>query len=227
MDRGLKERLVGAAVLVALAVIFIPMLLDDSPSGPGPITGTNIPDKPDNQEAFSSRIIPVVPEPITVEPPPPLEQEVVPEPAGPDIESESSGTETVPDTPSTAAGSEQSATESVPAESEEQPAAENQAAAENQPAPSETSEKPASSADQPSGWVVQLGSFSQEDNAGDLTDKLQQAGYAAFVEPVEQAGKRVYRVRVGPEVMRSEAEKVREAIAGEFDQLKGIVVSYP
>ncbi|NNM00230.1 MAG: hypothetical protein HKO62_05730, partial [Gammaproteobacteria bacterium] len=30
MEQMLKQRLVGAAVLVALGVIFIPMLLDDS-----------------------------------------------------------------------------------------------------------------------------------------------------------------------------------------------------
>ena len=29
MDEGAKRRLVGAAVLVALAVIFVPMLLND------------------------------------------------------------------------------------------------------------------------------------------------------------------------------------------------------
>lgn len=225
MDRGLKERLVGAAVLVALAVIFIPMLLDDTPSGPGPITGTNIPDKPGGQDAFSSRIIPVAPEPITVEPPP-RKPDIVTEPAGPVVENEPSGTETAAETPPPSAVTEpeQPAAESAPAKSEKQAAAEKLSPP---PEKSEKSEKPASSSDKPSGWVVQLGSFSQEDNADDLTRKLQQAGYEAFVEPVEQSGKRVYRVRVGPEVMRSEAEKMRNAIAGEFDQMKGIVVSYP
>ncbi len=31
MEQKLKERLVGAAVLVAIAVIFIPIILNDSP----------------------------------------------------------------------------------------------------------------------------------------------------------------------------------------------------
>lgn len=211
MDRGLKERLVGAAVLVALAVIFIPMLLDDSPSGPGPITGTNIPERPDDADGFSSRIIPVRPEPVEVELPesrPTDEAEPEPQPAEPAPQPAEPGAE---------------APESDAATATEEPSGEGQ-----EPAP--TTAMPAPETDtetgKPSGWVIQLGSFSQESNARELDEKLREAGYPAFVEPVTQSGKRVYRVRVGPEVMRGDAEKVRDKIATDFD-IKGIVVSYP
>ncbi|MGM0595066.1 MAG: SPOR domain-containing protein [Pseudomonadota bacterium] len=43
----MKQRLVGALVLVSLAVIFIPMLLDGGQEEPMPLFGSNIPDKPD------------------------------------------------------------------------------------------------------------------------------------------------------------------------------------
>ena len=48
MDAGLKQRLIGAAVLVALAVIFLPMLV----KGPAPDSGVShlpmrVPDAPD------------------------------------------------------------------------------------------------------------------------------------------------------------------------------------
>ena len=56
MDQNLKERLVGASVLIILAVIFIPMFLSDVPITDDRITGTNIPEKP---ETFSSRIVPL------------------------------------------------------------------------------------------------------------------------------------------------------------------------
>ena len=48
MQQGLKERLVGAAVLVVIMVVFIPMLLT-GPIDSGSITKTNIPDRPDNK----------------------------------------------------------------------------------------------------------------------------------------------------------------------------------
>ena len=57
MQQKLKERLVGAAVLVAVAVIFIPIILNDS-SELDTIQGSNIPEKPDTN--FSSRIIPIL-----------------------------------------------------------------------------------------------------------------------------------------------------------------------
>jgi len=220
MDRGLKERLVGAAVLVALAVIFIPMLLDETPSGPGPITESNIPEQPD--EPFNSRIVPVKPKPAEVElpPPPAVDSETersAAEPATPAAE-----TDVAPPTGNGAAseggssGTAKSSTDSEPATGE----------TDKKPEVSQAMPKPGDKDAKPSGWVVQLGSFAKEDNARDLNKKLQADGYASFVEPVMSSGERVYRVRVGPQVLRDDAEKVRDRIAGEFD-IKGIVISYP
>ena len=68
MEQGLKERLVGAAVLVILAVVFIPMLLDERQEDEIVITETNIPPKPDiipvppADTDFSSSIVPLEPE---------------------------------------------------------------------------------------------------------------------------------------------------------------------
>jgi DedD protein len=75
-------------------------------------------------------------------------------------------------------------------------------------------------------WVVQLGSFSSEANATGLDRRLRDAGYASFVEPLQQNGQASYRVRVGPELLRSEAQALRDRIKSETG-LEGIVVSYP
>lgn len=61
MDRlQLKQRIVGAIVLVALGVIFIPMVLnhDDSTSG---ISGSNIPEKPRELEQLATQTVPALP----------------------------------------------------------------------------------------------------------------------------------------------------------------------
>lgn len=235
MDRGLKERLVGAAVLVALAVIFIPMLLDDAPPGPGPISESNIPPQSEDTAELDSRIKPIdESEAVTVEPPPPRGEDIVTEPAGP--------IEDTPPEPSVPLPADESADETAAqatAEPAEEPASDapatgaepdpgSDAAPAEEPADSGSQSQAAEQAagDKTAGWVVQLGSFSREANAEQLNEKLQEAGHEAFVEPVRQSGQQVYRVRVGPEVRRSDAEKVRAAISDEFD-LKGIVVSYP
>ena len=60
MDNSLKQRLIGAIVLVALAVIFLPMLV----KGPAPDSGVGqvpikAPDEPENSE-FETRELPLV-----------------------------------------------------------------------------------------------------------------------------------------------------------------------
>lgn len=216
MDRGLKERLVGAAVLAALAVIFIPMLLDDAPSGPGPITETNIPEQPAETDSFSSRIIPVEPSPAELPSPP----------AEPAAETEAAVSEPAP----AAEGQAPAVSETVPGTEAREESAQTAESGESGDPAALTKAMPPPQTDEatpaaPSGWIIQLGSFAKEDNARDLNGKLQKAGYASFVEPVKQSGQTVYRVRVGPEVMRGDAEKLRDRIAAKFD-LKGIVVRH-
>ena len=67
MDRGqLKQRIVGAIVLVALGVIFIPMILNRDESNTG-ITGTNIPQKPPELQQLATQTTPALP-PAPVQP---------------------------------------------------------------------------------------------------------------------------------------------------------------
>ena len=78
------------------------------------------------------------------------------------------------------------------------------------------------------GWVVQVGSFSRE-NADQLNDKLHAAGYRSYVvdEPVaSEDGSMLYRVRVGPEVLRSEALKLQGELKNDMD-LDGFILNYP
>lgn len=53
-ENHLKQRIVGAIVLVALAVIFIPMFLSGDREGDMPILDSNIPSKPKNVEQLKT-----------------------------------------------------------------------------------------------------------------------------------------------------------------------------
>jgi len=69
-ENQLKQRIVGAIVLVALAVIFIPMLLSSDRDGDMTIIESNIPPKPDNVARVKTLDIkPDSPAPQPVEPP--------------------------------------------------------------------------------------------------------------------------------------------------------------
>lgn len=57
MDQRLKERITGTTVLLLLAVVLIPLVLDDSRVVETGITTTNIPEQPD--EEFTTRLVPI------------------------------------------------------------------------------------------------------------------------------------------------------------------------
>lgn len=219
MERQRKERLVGAAVLVMLAVIFIPMVLDDTVQPESGISGTNIPPQPEGE--FTSRVVPLEPggTPVPADPAPPTagSAPVAVDGVTPPLSGDTgAGSVTVPvpaPNPAPAPAPAPTTTGTAPAAS---PTPGSTPAAGTAPAPE---------ADV-SAWVVQLGSFSDEANASALNKKLRQAGFSSFVEPLQQGGARVFRVRVGPELRRSAAQGVRDRLKSGMG-LDGIVVPYP
>lgn len=212
MRQKLKERLVGAALLALIGVVFIPMLLS-GPVDPARISA-NIPKRPD------------------YEPPPRLQplplEEIVPGPGAKTKDSENrddSGKR-----PGMAALRAPSAAD-IAAEKglaalQDEPEKTAEAA---KPEPATASAGAAPPADRQVGlsaWVVQLGAFDSQEKADQLMRRLKQAGFRAFMEPVAGNKQTAYRVRVGPELLRSEADKLRRDIKAAM-KLDGIVLDYP
>jgi len=191
LNEKLKQRLVGAVVLVSLAVIFIPMLLDGGKRSSMPMFGSNIPDKPDYQ--FEPLDIPLQPVPAIPEERPVLIDKPEPVPAKKEETSGKAEKKPAVATPAT----------TIP----------------------DKPEKVTTPSAGGTAWVVQVGSFSSSDNALALRDKLRSHGFTAFVERVKSAEGSIYRVRVGPELKRENAEKQRKALQQKM-KLKGIVMEF-
>lgn len=77
-----------------------------------------------------------------------------------------------------------------------------------------------------SAWAVQLGSFSKRSNAVALRDRMQARGYSAFISPTAENPGGLTRVYVGPESSKDQAAKLALKLSQET-QLSGLVVSYP
>jgi len=60
--------------------------------------------------------------------------------------------------------------------------------------------------------VIQVFSSSEEAKAREVLGRLEKNGFRAFLSPVADAGRTLYRVRVGPFEHRSEAEEVAERL---------------
>lgn len=202
MERNhFKQRLVGGLVLVALAVIVIPLVLDMHQGNEWWGRG-NIPKKPDN--GFVTRVLPL---------------DEWSNQAQSEMAEGSKQLGTVPDH----AAAAQPQASPVPAP----PSADDPAAQSSTPVTSKPpANPPAEAGDETQGWVVQLGSFSNQKNADELVAQLQNKAYRVFVEKISQGGQTVYRVRVGPQRQHADAEAIRDKLAREL-QLKAMVLHYP
>ena len=182
MERALKERIIGAAVLVVLAVLVVPVFLDGPPNE-GEIVSERVL-LPGQEEQKTQT---VVLDRDRTEPVPAAAQ------AEPDQEPEASASELA----RTKTEPEPVASQPVPAEPEP---------VERKPAPAASEPVPTAAASTTGMWAVQLGSFSSKDNAEKLAADLRKQGYAAFLSQLQTAAGVMHRVRIGPQKDRESAE---------------------
>ncbi len=235
MDRSTKERLIGAIVLVAVAWLVIPVFLD-GPEGPQESVRQTV-DLP-GQQGQTKRTKTIVlnppaegresPAKIT-DPAPATRRLPAPEPqaAPPERTKQAAAETTRPEASQAAsvpAGPQPRAEPESGSRPESGPAAAGGGAASGAQEPSSGAESSAAPTGQAL-WAVQLGSFSSQENAERLAGDLRKQGFAAFLSRVQDGGRQLHRVRVGPQGSRDEAEKVaaRLAAAGHDGQ----VVSHP
>jgi len=190
MDTGLKQRLIGAAVLVALAVIFLPMLV----KGPAPDSGVsdvslNMPDSPDGE--VETRDLPLampgeVPKGGAVG----MDARPIDRPATAD-----SGAVTTPgDATDPANPSDPSAASTDP----------------NTPVSSDSSTaEPLPPTAAAGDYAVHFGAYASQKGADTVVELAKKAGLPAYSEATTLNDKPAFRVRIGPYATRAEAEIVR------------------
>lgn len=84
----------------------------------------------------------------------------------------------------------------------------------------------ATAAPRAGGYAVQVAAMGSQTEANALRDKLRANGFDGFVDMVAVNGKRLWRVRAGPQTQRADAERVRDQIKARLG-LAGNVVSVP
>lgn len=183
MDRQLKERIVGAAVLVALAVIFIPVILD-GPDSDNRTVAMPLPPQAGDPADMETHRIDLNQAAQPVQDTPQTQADTRPQPAKPPVTTRPEPVQTRD-------------AESAPATA---------------PTGQAAGEKPATSPAVPGAWAVQVGSFSEEPRARKLAEDLKTRGYPAFVMRYQDGETLYFRVRVGPQQTREQAETVAKQI---------------
>ena len=208
LDKAYKQRMVGALVLVALAVIFLPMLFS----------------RQDEQrqvtvEAPAAPQAPAVPqvqvEPVVVPEPQALPQEPVP--SDDEIaQREAPSAPFAPVAPAPAAKPVAPAPAPVnkPTVAPSQPIT----AAPGKP---DTTQSRVDANGLSVSWSVQLASLASRESAESLQKTLRSQGYNAYIRSAD--GKN--RVFVGPLIERAEADRLRDLLSRQ-QNLKGFVVRF-
>ncbi len=182
MDRALKERIIGAIVLVLFVVIVVPIFLD-GPDNDGMIVSEQVPLP--GQAGVENRTI--VLERDRTEPVPTANNNSLP-------------------------AEKPRETEQLPPAVRQAPAPVVAEAKSLLPAtspPPQASPPPASATGM---WAVQLGSFGSQENADKLAAELRKQGFAAFLSQMSTESGELHRVRIGPQKDRESAEAMAERL---------------
>lgn len=224
----LRQRLLGALVVVALAVLILPPWMDGgglktpavlpvpaTPTVDQPAKITVPAPTPEQQAALSHPPAPFLPadEPKSA-PSSPVTVDTAPPPT-PETAKSSSAVSSMPtqspaavDTPSTrtpeTVPDKQTSSSTAPAASTTN-TGKTHSDARSAPSDSAAPTKSASTSSQE--WVVQLGSFSDELNARGLAKSVTDAGFKVDIYPLFAKKGTVWRVRVGPFATREQAVK--------------------
>jgi DedD protein len=197
MERRVKERLVGASILVVLIVLIVPELLSGPATAP---VGTKLPMSAPvrNVTVDLATAKPPVPEPaMTPAPAPGPQAQGTPSTAA--VSTEAGAGETAAAGATAGAGTTADAgtttgTGAVPGGAASSAPLESAVPAPTTAAHAAVSK--AAAADH--GWVVQLGSFASRSNADKLARQVKGQGFSVFVLSSGSGAAARYRVRVGP-----------------------------
>lgn len=196
MSTALQNRLVGTVILVAVAVIFLPDLLDGKKESQQNLF-VELPPKP----AVKKLIAPDEFDTAKIKEAATRQVEVVNEVPVDDYQGEQ-----LVDTKGAS-----SATEEV-----------NQSHSLEQQTVVEDTE---SSLLAGAGWVVQLGSFKHQKNVRDLLTKLEKSGYRAFSRPVKTSSGVLTKVFVGPDLQKDKLEQALSHLK-EVTNLQGRITPF-
>jgi len=206
LDEHIKQRLVGAAVLLALAVIFLPALFDKD-ERVAIDTTSQIPPAPVAEVVDIPR--PIKPEGIKV---PPAEALFQPEVV------ENTKIEEALEAKESSEGAINEKVETITkTELKPEPKPEpKKVLAKPKPESKEPSQPRLSESGVPIGWVIQAASFKSSKSAEAFSDKLLKANYKSYFKSVKTEKGEYFRVFIGPYVDEQQAISVKRLIDKDY-----------
>ena len=197
MENSLKQRIIGAIVLIALAIIFLPAILKDKA----------------NSGTFKSKI-PAQPEELANYR---VDTQKIDQLVADQQDSDASQSKTVAKAEAKPNKNTNQSTDSTKntqrktkqiTSGDSQITSEKDSKLESPPEESIISQNYRDAA-----WVIQVASFSNESNAKKMVGKLKANNYKAYRRKVISGNKKVFRVFVGPYIEKNDAQKTLSSIS--------------
>lgn len=219
LDNTFKQRMVGALVLIALAVIFLPMLFTrEDETRQVRVEAPAAPQVPAQAQVQVQPVQAPQQQPIAQEPLPD-DAAIAQEDTGATAPASPAPVPVAPALPKPGVVAAPGSRPSMPIGGA--PGAKAPAVAATAKAPAAASTSRIDPNGLPVSWSVQLASLSSREGADNLQKTLRTQGYNAYVRSAE--GKN--RVFVGPLIDRAEAERLRDTLNRQ-QSLKGFVVRF-
>ncbi|MEP1472191.1 MAG: SPOR domain-containing protein [Halieaceae bacterium] len=216
MDNILKQRLIGALILLALGVVFWPIIFVE-PQGPGGLPGARIPPPP---LVDTTPIEPPDTAGLREAPQVAAQRDARAEEAAAIAEMEASTTEPEP---------EQNPEPDVAPVPAEETVSEASLQAEAEVARATRKAAPVApkldAQGVPEAWILQVVSVSNKTRAESIRDGLIADGHKAYVKPIKSADRTLYRVYIGPKFERAQLERIQGQVNSQLG-VKSMVARY-
>jgi len=216
-----RRRLLGAVTLVLLAVVFVPMILDNEPRPKRTEPSLIIP----NRELAKP-----LPQPAPAPPDATSAHGVTATTSAASAQGTTAATAPKPATTAATPSAKAAQAAQEPATAPASPAAPTAASGAPKPAtvavaPPKAPEKDSAGAPKLEGFAVQVGAFRDEAHLQQVRQKLTAAGVVHYTERIDSGGAPVTRLRAGPFSTREAAESARATL--NQAALEGQVVPLP
>ncbi|MDQ7090375.1 MAG: SPOR domain-containing protein [Methylococcales bacterium] len=199
IDEELRNRVVGASVVTILAMIFLPMLLNDSKSESQQTELLTIPEQSLDSPSLTATLLPEGVSDVLV-----TEESLPPKESKPQVLAVAKKPRPIID----------ESPIQLPPVSEIPVLAAPVLAA------------PVEETLQADRWFIQVASFNREENAFSFRDKLRNQGFSALVSSALSKGRTVYRLRVGPELSKPRAKEIKTKL-NQLNNVKSIIILAP
>ena len=210
---NIKQRIIGAIVLVSLGIIIIPLLLNGGDSSKQSLSGDNIPLMPKQL----NRVLPSAVSPMVM----PAPKTISAHPESAAVKSAKTDRKTAPP-----------AAEKISPAPVKKAVVKTKPAAKNIPVTKTISgikyqkvTKPVTS-NIKMAYTLQIASFSKKNNAVALQSKLRKKKYKAYIESITTSKGRMYRLRVGPYLKFEQISTIKNRLEKQFKLKNTIIVKY-